>query len=64
MMNNSEQLGLLKKNLNHLIFVHININSTKNKFDELVNGIYGNIRCLYVIRNKITQHFPVNASFY
>ena len=35
--------SLSKKNLNRLILAHLNINCIRNKFDQLVNGIKGNI---------------------
>ena len=54
-----DQLNLLQtKNLNRLILAHLNINSTRNKFDHLVNGIKGNITVLMISKTKLDDSFP------
>ena len=51
--------SLRKNNLNRLIFAHLNINSIRNKFDQLVNGIKGNIDILIMIsETKLDDSFP------
>ena len=47
-----------KSNLNRLIFAHLNINSIRNKFDQLVNGIKGNIDILMISETKLDDSFP------
>ena len=50
--------SLRKKNLNRLILAHLNINSIRNKFDQLVNGIKGNIDVLMISETKLDDSFP------
>ena len=50
--------SLRKKNLNLLILAHFNINSVSNKFDQLVNGIKGNIDVLMISETKLDDSFP------
>ena len=50
--------SLRKKNLNRLILAHLNINSIRNKFNQLVNGIKGNIDVLMVSETKLYDSFP------
>ena len=50
--------SLHKNNLNRLIFAHLNINSIRNKFDQLVNGIKGNIDILMISETKLDNSFP------
>ena len=50
--------SLRKKNLNRLIFAHLNINSIRNKFDQLVNGIKGNIDIMMISETKLDDSFP------
>ena len=50
--------SLRKKNLNRLILAHLNINSVSNKFDQLVNGIKGNIDVLMISETKLDDSFP------
>ena len=51
-------INVLKNNLNRLIFAHLNINSIRNKFDQLVNGIKGNIDILMISETKLDNSFP------
>ena len=50
--------SLRKKKLNRLILAHLNINSIRNKFDQLVNGIKGNIDVLMISETKLDDSFP------
>ena len=50
--------SLRKKNLNRLILAHLNINSIRNKFNQLVNGIKGNIDVLMISETKLDDYFP------
>ena len=50
--------SLRKKNLNRLILAHLNINSIRNKLDQLVNGIKGNIDVLMISESKLDNSFP------
>ena len=53
-----DQLSSLQKNnLDHLIFAYLNINSIRNKFDQLVNGIKGNIDVLMISETKLDDSF-------
>ena len=49
--------SLRKKNLNRLILAHLNINSIRNKFYQLVNGIKGNINVLMISETKLDDSF-------
>ena len=50
--------SLRKKNLNRLILARLNINTIRNKFDQLVNGIKGNIDVLMISETKLDDSFP------
>ena len=50
--------SLRKKNLNDLILADLNINSLRNKFDQLVNGIKGNTDVLMMSETKLDDSFP------
>ena len=50
--------SLRKKILNHQILAHLNITSKRNKFDQLVNGIKGNIDALMISETKLEDSFP------
>ena len=50
--------SLQKRNLNCLILAHLNINSIRNKFDQLVNGIKGSIDVLMISETKLDDSFP------
>ena len=47
-----------KRNLNRLLFAHININSIRNKFDQLVAGIKNNIDVFMISETKLDNSFP------
>ena len=51
-------LYLRQKNLNRLLLAHININSIRNKFDQLVSSIKNNIDILMISETKIDNSFP------
>ena len=46
------------KNLNRLLFAHININSIRNKFDQVLAGIKNNIDVLMISETKLDSTFP------
>ena len=50
--------SLRKKNLNRLVLAHLNINSIRNRFDQLVNVIKGNIDALMISETKLDDSFP------
>ena len=47
-----------KKNVNKLIFAHLNINSIRNKFDSVVKDISHNIDFLMISETKIDDSLP------
>ena len=56
-----ESLGSLKlRNVNRLIFVQININSIRNKFELLFSLVSNNIDVLLISEMKIDNTFPVS----
>ena len=54
---NNTLKSLRKDNLNKLIFVHLNINSIRNKFEK--EKIKGNVDVLMISETKINDSFPV-----
>ena len=50
------------KNINRIIFSHININSIRNKFELLANAVTGNVDVLLISETKIDSSFT-NAQF-
>ena len=50
---------LRSHNSNELIFAHININSSRNKFEFLSTQVKGNIDVLMVSETKIDDSFSV-----
>ena len=54
-----EELNSLKiNNLNRVIFSHININSLRNKFEDLKEIVKGKVDILLVSETKIDNSFP------
>ena len=49
-----------KNNLNRLIFVHININSIRNKFHMLASQVEGNADVVMISETKLDDTFPVD----
>ena len=47
-----------KKNVNKLIFAHLNINSIRNNFDSVVKDISHNIDFLIISETNIDDSFP------
>ena len=41
-----------------LILAYLNINSIRNRFDQLVNGIRDNIHVLMISETKLEDYFP------
>ena len=50
--------NIRKSNINRFIRVHININSVRNKFDQLVDGFKGKINVLMISETQIDDSFP------
>ena len=50
--------SLRKDNVDRLIFAHLNINSIRNKFDNLSQLIRGKIDVLLISETKIDDSFP------
>ena len=50
--------NLRQRNLNLLLLAHININSIRNKFDQLVSSIKNDIDILMISETKIDNSFP------
>ena len=42
----------------HCIFAQINVNSIRNKFEALVNGVRGNVDILMISKTKTDDSFP------
>ena len=56
---NNTLKSLRKDNLNKVIFVHLNINSIRNKFELLSEQSKGNLDVLMISETKIDDSFPV-----
>ena len=54
----SELKFIRTKNINRVIIVHLNINSSRNKIDMLTNNITENIDILMLSETKIDHSFP------
>ena len=66
--NNSENFkyylsSLRRKNLNRVILAQLNINSIRNKFDLLAEGIKGKVDVLMISETKIDESFPSRQFF-
>ena len=62
--NNKEKLNMLYvKSKSRLIFAHININSIRNKFEDLKLLIQDNVDILVVTETKLDDTF-ISAQFY
>ena len=66
--NNSENFkyylsSLRRKNLNRVILAQLNINSIRNKFDLLAEGIKGKVDVLMISETKTDETFP-SKQFY
>ena len=59
-----EILGALRRsNLNRIILAHLNINSIRNKFVLLKEGVRGNIDILMISETKIDDSFPARQFY-
>ena len=47
-------------NLNRIVISHININSSRNKFELLAEAVMGNVDILMVTERKIDESFPTS----
>ena len=45
--------------MNKLIFAHLNINSIRNKFEELISQVKGTVDVLMISETKIDDSFPI-----
>ena len=50
--------SLRRKNLNRVTLAQVNINSMRNKFDLLAEGIKGKVDVLMISETKIDETFP------
>ena len=50
-------------NLNKLIFAHLNIDSIRNKFEELISQVKGTVDVLMISETKIDNSFSLNRRF-
>ena len=50
--------NIRKNNINRPILAHIIINSIRNKFDQLVDGVKGNVDIFMISETKIDDSFP------
>ena len=50
--------NLRRRNIGRLIFAHININSIRYKFDQLVYGVKGKVDVLMITETKLDDSFP------
>ena len=51
-------ISLYKDNLDKLVFVHLNVNSIKNKFGYLSEQIRGNVDIVLVTETEVDDRFP------
>ena len=62
-----ESYSILKdlkiNNLNRIICAHLNINSIRNKFEQLNSMIIGTVNCLILTETKLDETFP-HAQFF
>ena len=61
-----ENINVTVKRLRHsrlinIIFAYLNINSTKNKFDDLIKIVEGNIDILGIVETKLDESFLLNC---
>ena len=45
--------------MNKVIFAHLNINSIRNKFEELISQVKGTVDVLMIPETKIDDSFPI-----
>ena len=45
--------------MNKVIFAHLNINSIRNKFEELISQVKGTVDVLMISETKIDDSFPI-----
>ena len=57
--NDINHLQLIRKmKLNKLVVAHLNINSTRNKFEALIQNVSGEVDLLMILDTKIDETFP------
>ena len=47
------------ENMNELNFAHLNINSIRNKFEELISQVKGTVDHLMISETKTDDSFPI-----
>ena len=52
------------KNPNRIIICHLNINSIRNKFDQLKHFMKDTMDILLISETKLSNSFPENQFFY
>ena len=52
--------AIRKSNINRLIIGQLNMNSLRNKFENLVQQVTGNINILMISETKLDNSFPVS----
>ena len=45
--------------MNKLIFAHVNVNSIRSKFEELISQVKGTVDVLMISETKIDDSFPI-----
>ena len=49
----------MQRNRNKLVTAHLNINSLRSKFENLVDQVPDNIEILMILKTKLDDSFPV-----
>ena len=49
----------MQRNRNRLAIAHLNINSLRSKFENLVDQVPDNIEILMILKTKLDDSFPV-----
>ena len=49
----------MQRNRNRLVIAHLNINSLRSKFENLLDQVPDNIEILMILKTKLDDSFPV-----
>ena len=52
--------SLRSKNIDKIVIAQLNINPLRNKFDQLVSIIQGNVDILVITETKLDETFPIS----
>ena len=52
--------SLRSKNIDKIVIAQLNINSLRNKFDQLLSIIQGNVDILVITETKLDETFPIS----